>query len=47
MTIKLDWVLRGEIAIGSAPKNEEDINKLKKNGQHTLIGYIILFLRTR
>ena len=32
MTIKLDWVLRGEIAIGSAPKNEADINELKING---------------
>ncbi len=32
MNIKLDWILRDEIAIGSAPKNYEDINELKING---------------
>ena len=30
MIIKLDWILSNEIAIGSAPKNNEDINELKK-----------------
>ena len=32
MNIKLDWILSNEIAIGSAPKNFDDINYLKKNG---------------
>ncbi len=32
MNIKLDWILSNEIAIGSAPKNHEDVNYLKKNG---------------
>ncbi len=32
MNIKLDWILSNEIAIGSAPKNFEDINHLKING---------------
>ena len=31
MTIKVDWVLRNELAIGSAPKSFEDLNELKKN----------------
>ena len=31
MIIKLDWILSNEIAIGSAPKNDKDINELKKN----------------
>tara|TARA_Y100000589_G_C27189689_1_gene644250 strand:- start:2267 stop:2707 length:441 start_codon:yes stop_codon:yes gene_type:complete len=31
MTIKIDWVLNNEIAIGPAPKNIEDIDKLKTN----------------
>ncbi len=32
MNIKLDWILKEELAIGSAPKTYEDINKLKING---------------
>ena len=32
MNIKIDWILKNELAIGSAPKNYEDINKLKING---------------
>ena len=32
MNINLDWILSNEIAVGSAPKNNDDINKLKKNG---------------
>ena len=32
MHIKLDWVLKDELAIGSAPKTFEDINELKING---------------
>ena len=32
MNIKLDWILSNEIAIGSAPKNFDDINYLKTNG---------------
>ena len=31
MTIKLDWVLRDELAIGSVPNSLDDINELKKN----------------
>ena len=37
MTIKLDWVLSNEIAIGSAPKTFEDINYLKVNGIHGIL----------
>ncbi len=32
MNIKLDWILKDELAIGSAPKTYEDINELKING---------------
>ena len=32
MVIKIDWVLQNELAIGQAPRTQEDINELKKNG---------------